>query len=262
MKLPIYQLDAFTDTVFHGNPAAVCPLEAWLEKPLMQSIATENNLSETAFFVREGERWGIRWFTPRTEVALCGHATLASAAVIHRYIEPGETRILFASESGPLAVTVEGNQYELDFPANPARPVTPPNGLERALGATPLEVLQSQDLLLAVFAEEAEVRALAPEFAALAKLEQHGVIVTAPGGSVDFVSRFFAPAVGIDEDPVTGAAHCVLAPYWSERLELPSLVGRQVSARGGTVTCGYDGERVKLTGRAVTYLRGEIEVPG
>ena len=260
MILPCYHVDAFASAVFHGNPAAVCPLEAWLPDATLQSIAAENNLSETAFLVTRGSDYDLRWFTPKIEVDLCGHATLAAAFVLftERGVNPNSIR--FHSRSGLLTVAREGDDITLDFPSRPAMPCAVPEPLVRGLGAQPSEVLKARDYL-AVFASEAEVRALKPDFAVLQTLDCLGIIATAPGEDCDFISRFFAPAAGINEDPVTGSAHCTLIPYWSQRLSKPTLLARQVSARGGELICRADGERVFIGGRATTYLRGEIQIP-
>ena len=259
MRLAIYQVDAFTSQTFGGNPAAVCPLEAWIDDALMQSIAMENNLAETAFFVREGDGYRIRWFTPAAEVKLCGHATLASAHVIFDRLAPATASITFDSLSGPLRVFKDGDRIALDFPANPPKPCPPPPGLIPALGATPLEVLVA-DVYCCVFASERDVRAVRPDMRGIAALDQHAVLVTAPGDDVDFVSRFFAPQVGIDEDPVTGSAHCKLVPYWAQRLGKDRLRARQVSPRGGELWCELRGDRVIMAGYAAPYLEGTIEV--
>lgn len=260
MRLPIYQVDAFASAVFAGNPAAVVPLESWLPDAQMQAIAAENNLAETAFFVREGEGWHLRWFTPAVEVDLCGHATLASAWVIANRLAPGRETMRFMSKSGPLEVSRKGEQYWLDFPTRPPEPCGVAPGLVEALGRKPRDVLKWRDFMLCVFDAEADVRALAPDMAALGKLPFFGVIATAPGTGVDFVSRFFAPAVGIPEDPVTGGAHCVLIPYWAKRLGKTAMAARQISARGGDVACADRGERVGIGGHAVLYLEGTIAV--
>lgn len=260
MRIPIYQVDAFTDRLFGGNPAAVCPLEQWLPDELLQQIAAENNLAETAFFVPTGESFHLRWFTPTTEVDLCGHATLASAYVIAHILKPRVRRIAFTSKSGPLVAALDNNLIRLDFPADSPRPVDAPPDLEQALGWKPREVLSSRIKYLLVLATEPEVRQLNPDMNALAKLDASGIIVTAPGKDCDFVSRFFAPRLGVPEDPVTGSAHCVLVPYWAERLGKTKLHARQVSARGGELFCEARGERVWMAGRAVKYLEGMIEI--
>ncbi len=260
MRIPIYQIDAFAPAPFTGNPAAVCPLEAWLPEEVMQAIAAENNLSETAFLVSAGEGWEIRWFTPRIEIDLCGHATLASGYAVFQYLDPGREEAVFESRSGRLRVVREGELLALDFPSRPPEPAPIPEGLERGLSRRPLEVATSQRDLLALFESEEDVVALEPDFRALAELEAFGFIATAPGEEVDFVSRFFAPKGGIDEDPVTGSAHCVLTPYWAGRLGKSTLRARQVSRRGGDLVCTEMGERVKIAGEARVYLEGEIIV--
>jgi predicted PhzF superfamily epimerase YddE/YHI9 len=260
MKLPLFQVDAFAERVFSGNPAAVCPLEEWLPDAVLQAIAAENNLSETAFFVPRGDEYALRWFTPRIEVDLCGHATLASAHVILRHLTTGRDEVRFSSPSGPLAVRREGELLALDFPSRPPVPREPPAGLVEALGRPPLELLFARDALLP-YATEEEVRALHPDFGALAQVDVFGIIVTAPGHDADFVSRYFAPREGIPEDPVTGSAHCTLVPYWSARLGKARLHARQVSDRGGELFCEDRGARVAIAGRAVTYLQGQIELP-
>ena len=263
MKIPIFQIDAFTGELFAGNPAAVCPLQQWLDDGLMQSIAAENNLAETAFIVQSGVGYDIRWFTPETEVDLCGHATLASAYVVFNRLEPSRKAVTFASKSGLLSVTRDDDLLSLDFPSRPAKAVDPPKDMERMLGATPREVLKAAEYL-AVFESSGDVRSMRPDFPAIKELASregmHGIIVTAPDDEVDFVSRFFAPAAGIPEDPVTGAAHCTLVPYWSRRLKKTSLHALQVSPRGGELFCEDAGDRVVLAGRAVPYLEGTIEV--
>lgn len=261
MRIPFYQVDAFTSRVFAGNPAGVCPLESWPEDTLMQDIAAENNLAETAFLVRAGEGFELRWFTPACEVALCGHATLAAAYVLFERADwPGDSVRFRTRWSGELAVKRRGDLLELDFPARPPAPVVPPPGLAEMLGAVPEQVLGSAEDLLVVLASERDVLDLAPEIAALGRIDCRGVIVTAPGQTCDFVSRFFAPRVGVPEDPVTGSAHCVLVPYWSAALGKPELRARQVSRRGGELFCRDRGDRVAIAGRAALYLEGEIEV--
>ncbi|AOS43741.1 putative isomerase YddE [Lacunisphaera limnophila] len=261
MKLPLYWIDAFASQVFTGNPAAVVPLDTWLPDGLMQRIAFENGLAETAFFVPVGAgRYHLRWFTPGAEVDLCGHATVATAFTLFTALGFSGPVITFDSRSGPLPVRrLPDGKIELDFPARPALPVPPPAALVQGLGATPAYYAQAQ-ANLAVFNTAAEVRALRPDFGALATLEQYGTIVTAPGEDCDFVSRFFAPRVGVPEDPVTGSAHCVLTPYWAARLGKTKLHARQLSARGGELWCEQAGDRVKIAGHAVLYLKGEIAV--
>lgn len=262
MKLPLYQIDAFTDHVFGGNPAAVVVLERWLPDAVLAAIAAENNLAETAFVIPGQGACPLRWFTPKAEIDLCGHATLATADVLFRAYFPERQQLVFSTLSGDLTVTrarrAEADCLSMDFPARPGVPDRS-DALVAALGAVPQAVLRARDWM-AVFATEAEVRALKPDFRALAALDTVGMIATAPGESVDFVSRFFAPRMGIDEDPVTGSAHCTLVPYWSERLGKRTLVARQVSARGGTLWCEQEGARVRMSGQAVQYLRGEIEI--
>jgi PhzF family phenazine biosynthesis protein len=259
MDIPLYQVDAFTRRVFSGNPAAVCPLDAWLEDATLQAIAAENNLSETAFFVREGAGMHLRWFTPTCEVDLCGHATLASAFVVMNYLEPGTTEVRFESRSGELRVERDGERYALDFPARPPQRVQPPAGLVAALGVEPDETWKSRDYM-AVYATEQHVRALTPDMAKLAACDLFAVIVTAPGKSADFVSRFFAPGYGVPEDPVTGSAHCTLVPYWSQRLGKKSLHAMQVSKRGGELFCEDQGTRVRISGEATLFATGTIHL--
>ncbi len=257
MEIPIYQVDAFTSRVFRGNPAAVCPLETWIEDERMQAIAAENNLSETAFFVRSGSRYRLRWFTPAVEVDLCGHATLASAEVIFRFLDPGAREIVFETRSGDLTVGRDGERLTMDFPSRPAVRCEPHPRLIEGLGAHPVEILAARDYLV-VYPMEDDVRELRPDFRILADLDRFAVIVTAPGRDSDFVSRFFAPAQGVDEDPVTGSAHCTLTPYWARRLGKNRLQARQVSRRGGELECEDLGSRVRISGRAVLFLRGSI----
>jgi len=261
MKIPMLQVDAFTSTVFSGNPAAVCLLEAWLPDATLQAIAAEHNLSETAFLVRQGERFELRWFTPLVEVALCGHATLASAHVLFEHRNWPEKTIRFQTrKAGELVVERKEGRLEMDFPARPPREIVAPDGLAEALDVRPLEVLGSEEDLLAVLPDERRVRNLVPDLGSPVMRDKRGVIVTAKGDTVDFVSRFFAPAVGIPEDPVTGSAHCVLIPYWAKRLGKPDLHALQVSARGGELFCADRGTRVGIAGRAITYLEGTIHV--
>ena len=263
MRLPIYQIDAFTDSVFAGNPAAVVPLESWLPDATLLSIAAENNLAETAFFVPQGDGYELRWFTPTVEMDLCGHATLASAFAIATILEWGSNRITFTTRmAGVLTVTRDGDLYTLDFPSRPPVPLAEaPAGLVEALGGPqPVAVLKSRDLLV-VYEDEATVRALSPDMSALARVDAFATCVTAPGrDGVDFVSRFFAPGGGVPEDPVTGSAHCTLVPYWAERLGKTRLEARQVSARGGALACELAGDRVKMGGKAVLYMEGSIFV--
>jgi PhzF family phenazine biosynthesis protein len=261
MRTPIFQVDAFTTRRFAGNPAAVMPMESFLDDAVLQAIAAENNLAETAFLVREGDDYRLRWFTPTTEVPLCGHATLASAAVVMERLEPTRNRVVFHSVSGPLTVNRANGGYVMDFPARPSAPVSTPPGLAEALGVVPVEVFVNTFNYLALLERGQDLRALAPDMAALARLDRIGVIVTAPGDGVhDFVSRYFAPAKGIPEDPVTGAAHCMLAPYWAERLGKTVFRAWQASRRGGEIVCRLVGDRVELEGSCVFYLEGEAEI--
>ncbi|MGD8378133.1 MAG: PhzF family phenazine biosynthesis protein [Gammaproteobacteria bacterium] len=261
MRLPIYQVDAFTEQLFGGNPAAVIPLEKWLDDALMQSIAAENDLSETAFFVPEDGGYHIRWFTPDCEVDLCGHGTLASAYVIKRHLQPEVTTLHFQSRSGELSVEARGGVFALDFPAHVPEPI-PEEEADRVAAVFDrhvLEVLGSDDYLV-VFDDAEAITLQHPDMEALSALDRRGVIITAPGRDCDFVSRFFAPRVGVPEDPVTGSAHCTLVPFWAERLGRPALHARQVSERGGDLYCEARGERVEIAGSAVQYLEGWIEV--
>ena len=259
MKIPLYQVDAFSSRPFAGNPAAICPLEKWLPDETMQSIAAENNLSETAFYVRGGAGYDLRWFTPAVEVDLCGHATLAAACVIQEIRrETADSRVVFRTRSGELAVERDGDLYALDFPSRPAQPCVVHPGLAEALGAAPKTVLAARDYLC-VFESEEQVTALAPNMSKLAEIDRFAVIVTAPGRDCDFVSRFFAPSKGVPEDPVTGSAHCTLIPYWAGQLGKTKLFARQRSRRGGEVWCEVRGERVRIAGHAARYMEGVIE---
>ncbi len=259
MNIPIYQVDAFTDKLFGGNPAAVCPLEDWLDPAIMQKIAAENNLSETAFFTKKKKLFELRWFTPKIEVDLCGHATLASAHVIFNYLGFDEKQITFSSVSGELGVTRANNRLVLDFPATPPSPMATHEGLIQGLGMRPKEVHKSRDYL-ALFESEADILSLKPNFDILGKLDCIGIIVTAKGKNSDFVSRFFAPAVGINEDPVTGSAHTTLIPFWAERLKKNVLHAFQLSERKGELFCELADSRVKIGGNAVTFFIGEITI--
>jgi PhzF family phenazine biosynthesis protein len=261
MRTQIFQLDAFTNRRFAGNPAAVMPMACFPDDAVMQAIAAENNLAETAFLVRERSDYNLRWFTPLIEVPLCGHATLASAAVVMERLEPGRKSVVFHSKSGPLTVTRTGAGYVLDFPARPSEKTVGPAGLAQALGVEPVEVFVNAFNYMAVIGNARIVRELAPDIAAIARLERPGVIVTAAGDEdYDCVSRYFAPAKGIPEDPVTGAAHCMLAPYWAARLGKSELRAYQASRRGGELTCRLVGARVELEGQCVFYLEGEAEI--
>ncbi len=259
MKLEIYQIDAFSKAPFAGNPAAVVPLEGWLPDSVMQNIALENNLAETAFFVPKGTGFDLRWFTPTVEMNLCGHATLATGFLLFEVLGTEQSLLRFQTKSGELSVEKDGDKYVLDFPSRPAAAAEVPEGLIAAIGAEPNEVLKARDYLL-VYGSEAEVLAIDPDFNALSKIDAHAVIVTAKGDNSDFVSRFFAPSVGVAEDPVTGSAHCTLIPYWAERLGSNELFARQISTRGGELFCELRGDRVKIAGNAVLYMKGEIYV--
>lgn len=262
MNIPMYQADAFTDKLFGGNPAAVCPLTEWLPDNIMQKIAMENNLAETAFFVANGDgTYLLRWFTPELEIDLCGHATLASAHILFTELGHSHDTIHFNTmTAGTLVVTRNGDKYAMNFPARPAIPAELPDGLLAALGGKPpLDVLRSRDYML-VYESEEDITSMIPDHSALAKIDTLGVIVTAPGKHVDFVSRFFAPAAGVPEDPVTGSAHCNLIPYWADRLGRNQLHAYQISARKGELWCELQGDRVLMAGKAVTFLRGSITV--
>jgi len=257
--LPIYQFDAFAETPMTGNPAAVVPLTTWLDDATLLAIAAENNLSETAFVSGGEGQYQLRWFTPTVEVDLCGHATLASAAAIFRFIELARDRLVFATRSGELVVDRQGDVLQMDFPLQPSQPCTDELPLLRSFGTTPSEVLLGPDLML-IFDDAYTVTQLRPDFLTLMQLPGRGVICTAPGEDCDFVSRFFAPKIGINEDPVTGSAHCQMTPYWAARLGKKILNARQVSARGGVIECELAGERVLLRGRASLFLKGEIYI--
>ena len=259
MKLPLYQIDAFTGRLFGGNPAAVVPLDEWLPDDTLAAIAAENNLSETAFVLPRADVSPLRWFTPTVEVDLCGHATLATAHVLFRYRFPGLDRLAFSTRSGKLTVTRTGESLSMDFPSRPAAEVAVTDSLAAALGRRPRAAYRARDLM-AVFDAESEVRDLQPDFQRVAALDAFAVIVTAPGRDVDFVSRFFAPAKGIPEDPATGSAHCTLIPYWAARLGKTELAAWQLSRRGGEILCKLRGDRVAIAGRSVEYLRGEITI--
>lgn len=260
MQLPIYQIDAFTSRLFSGNPAAVVPLKEWLTDEQMQNIAAENNLSETAFFVKEGNSYRLRWFTPTVEVDLCGHATLATAHVLFEELDYEEEEIVFKTRSGLLSVKREGDKLMMNFPADDMPQKEAPDVLFRALGIRKTSATYKTDDWMVVLDSEAQVARLQPDIKMLSEVEARGVIVTAPGDNVDFVSRFFAPQSGVDEDPVTGSAHTKSAPYWSKKLGKNELSARQISERGGDLVCRMQGDRVELLGEAVTYLKGEISV--
>jgi PhzF family phenazine biosynthesis protein len=269
MRAPIFQLDAFTTRRFSGNPAAVMPMAEFLPDAVLQSISAENNLAETAFLVAENGEYLLRWFTPTVEVPLCGHATLASAAVVMERLEPQRSRVIFHSASGPLPVRRSGSGYVMDFPARRGTPIPAPSALTEALGVAPEEVLADAFNYTAVLKSADLVRALAPDLSGIAALDRSGVIVTAAGGGTsdgryDFISRYFAPAKGIPEDPVTGGAHCTLAPYWAEKLGKMELRAFQASPRGGEMICRIpldrEQQRVELEGDCVFYLEGEVEI--
>jgi PhzF family phenazine biosynthesis protein len=257
MKLPYYEVSAFTANPFGGNPAGVCALDAWLPDSVLQKIAANNNLAETAFTIPRGNDFELRWFTPTIEMDLCGHATLAAAFVLFNEQKLDSKEVRFHTRSGLLTVSHDKELLTLDFPARPAIPCIASEVLISGLGAPPKEVLKTRDYL-AVFASEADVRALKPDFASLKTLDCLGIIATAPGSDCHFVSRFFAPRAGVDEDPVTGSAHCTLIPFWAERFGETKMFARQVSKRGGELYCKLVGERVRVGGKAVLYLKGEI----
>lgn len=258
MKIPIYQVDAFSEKIFNGNPAAVCPLNKWPDDEILQNIAAENNLSETAFYVNEKGNIHIRWFTPSVEVDLCGHATLAAAHVLFNHFNYPGMQIIFQSKSGELRVKRQSDRLLLNFPSREPYPVDADEMLVEGLGLEPKEVFKSRDILAVV--DEQELRELNPDFGKLKKLDCLGVIVTSVSEQFDFVSRFFAPAAGINEDPVTGSAHSTLIPFWAKRLNKTKLMAKQISKRGGILYCEYLGDRVLIGGKAVTFLTGEIEV--
>jgi PhzF family phenazine biosynthesis protein len=266
VKITLFQVDAFTEKIFSGNPAAVCPLTHWLEEKQMLAIAAENNLSETAFFVPQEEAYALRWFSPKSEVQLCGHATLATAFVIFDFLRPGTTSVRFHTWSGPLDVKKEGDYLAMDFPLLPVRPCdSVPKALLDGLNPSPSVVLESgvtaaERNYFAVYESEKDVRDAMPDLPVLETLHPAGVCITAPGEQVDFVSRYFAPSYGIPEDPVTGSTHCSLGPYWSDRLKKSILRARQLSSRGGEVLVEPRGSRVTLRGKAALYLVGEISI--
>lgn len=257
-RIPYYEVDAFANALFRGNPAGICPLEKWPADHVMQNIAAENNLAETAFFVPRSSDYDLRWFTPTIEIDLCGHATLASAFILFTELGFAGDTVRFHTKSGALTVSRDGDVLTLDFPSRPPKPCPVPDALVKGLGRRPVEVSKARDYF-AVFASAEDVRALKPDFSVLGTLDEK-VIVTAPGTDCDFVSRFFAPTAGVNEDPVTGSAHCTLIPYWSRRLGKNKLFARQLSRRGGELFCEDAGERVRIGGNAVLYLRGEIDL--
>lgn len=258
MKIPLYQVDAFTDQVFGGNPAAVCPLKEWIDSDTMQKIAQENNLSETAFFVQKNDAFEIRWFTPKVEINLAGHPTLATAWVIYNELNYQNNKIRFVSPlSGELLIERTDQLICMNFPANKPVPVTKDQLLTEALGKEPSEVLKSRDLLV-IYKNQSDIEKITPDFALLAKLDTFGIIISAPGEKADFVSRFFAPRAGVNEDPVTGSAHTTLIPYWAEKLNKTKLNAIQISERTGKLQCEYLGNRVKISGEAKMFMKGEI----
>lgn len=261
MRIPLYQIDAFAERPFGGNPAAVCPLAGWLEDHVMQSIAIENNLSETAFLVGGDGAYDLRWFTPGCEVDLCGHATLGAAHVVLNTLEPGRQEVRFSTRSGDLFVERTGQRLLMDFPAIENQPVQTPDGLATALGVEIEQTLTSIQDLMVVVADSQAVQNLDPDYHFIAtQIKERGLIVTAKGDDCDFVSRFFAPGAGINEDPVTGSAHCQLVPYWSERLAKKSILAKQLSRRGGTLYCEDAGGRVMLGGKTISFLEGMITI--
>jgi len=260
-RTPIFQIDAFTTLRFGGNPAAVMPMPSFLDDATMQAVAAENNLPATAFLVPQGGDYSLRWFSPTAEIPLCGHATLASGAVVMERLEPKRRGVVFHTAGGPLAVHRTDTGYVMDFPTRPAEPIPAPPGLEKALGVAPIEILANDFNYLALLENAQAVRDLTPDLAALAHLDRRGMTVTAAGdGTHDFISRYFAPAMGIPEDSVTGSAHCMLAPYWAERLNRTEFRAFQASRRGGEIVCRVIGDRVELEGGCVFYLEGEVEI--
>ncbi|MBD3880807.1 PhzF family phenazine biosynthesis protein [Phormidium tenue FACHB-886] len=262
MQLPIFQVNAFNARLFSGNPAAVCPLKEWLPTQVMQQIALENAVPETAFFIQQGESFGIRWFTPEIEMDLCGHATLAAAHVLIHHLQHSTLPLRFQSNSGELRVTIEAGLLTLDFPSRLPQPTEAPQIILDGIGTKPIEVLKARDYVL-VFKDEDMIQQMQPNRALLDQinLDPGGIIVTAPGKTVDFVSRFFTPQASIFEDPVTGSAHTSLIPYWSKKLGKTALVALQLSPRVGKLICQDRGDRVFISGAAVTYLEGQITVP-
>ncbi|MEM6516672.1 MAG: PhzF family phenazine biosynthesis protein [Bacteroidota bacterium] len=260
MQISIYQIDTFTNQIFKGNPAAVCPLNCWIDDQLMQKIAVENNLSETAFFVKTQNGYQIRWFTPTTEVDLCGHATLAAAHVLYHHLNYDAEQINFESKSGILTVMINDDFYTLGFPSDKLKKIDLSQELIKPFEIGPLEAHRGKTDYILVFENEATIKDLRPNLLELSKIDARGIIVTAKGNQCDFVSRFFGPRVGVDEDPVTGSAHTSLIPYWSKILNKTELTAQQVSKRGGQLKCKYNGERVEISGQAVTFLKGTINL--
>jgi PhzF family phenazine biosynthesis protein len=260
MKIKLYQIDAFTNRVFSGNPAAVCPLQGWLEDDTLQNIAAENNLAETAFYVKSKEGYHIRWFTPVAEVDLCGHATLAAAYVIFNFSDDRSASISFQSRSGVLTVSHNQEWYTLNFPADTVKAIAVTPEHIACIGKKPVEAYQGKSDTMFVFSNRQEIEEVVPEFSKIAQLKARGLIITAPGTDTDFVSRFFAPQFGINEDPVTGSAHTTLTPYWSKRLGKLELTARQISRRSGFLKCKLLGDRVEMSGQGAFYMSGEIEI--
>jgi len=260
MKIPIYQIDAFTDKLFGGNPAAVCPLRKWLDKKIMQNIAFENNFAETAFIVKEKGKFHIRWFTPKVEVDLCGHATLATSFVIFKFLDYKKKEIIFSSRSGELRVRKEKDLLILNFPSDIAENADLPTTVGVGIGLLPLETYKGKTDYVLVYENQEQIESIKPDFGKLAEAEARGIIVTAPGKDCDFVSRFFAPAAGVDEDPVTGSAHTLLIPYWSKKLNKIEMTARQLSRRKGFLKCKFLNDRVDIGGKAVLFLKGEIVI--
>jgi len=259
MKLKLYQIDAFAKNVFEGNPAAVCPLDSWIDEKIMQKIANENNLSESAFFVREGNKFTIKWFTPSSEVDMCGHATLASAYVLFEILGYEGKEVIFNSKSGVLKVRKDFDKLEMDFPIQKIKSCEVPKNILKAFKQDIVECYKSMDYIL-VFESEEVIKEIKPNFELLKDIDARGVIVTAKSSNYDFVCRFFAPKYGINEDPVTGSAFTQLIPYWNSVLKKESFHAKQISKRGGEVFCTLDGKRVKISGYATKYLEGVIEV--
>lgn len=258
MKYTIYQIDAFAENVFSGNPAAVIPLKKWLADETMQKIANENNLSETAFFIPTEKGFHIRWFTPGAEVDLCGHATLATAHVLYHHLNYSKNEILFESKSGILKVTRENDLIVLNFPSSKIEVIEIPDNIKNAFNLESIKCIKGRDDLMLIFENESDIQNLNPDFQKITESKARGIIVTAESQEFDFVSRFFAPAVGINEDPVTGSAHTMLIPYWAKQLNKTEMVAKQVSERGGIIHCHHLGERIKIGGKAVTYLVGKV----
>ncbi len=261
MKQKIYQIDAFTDSVFSGNPAAVCPLDNWLSDDLLQKIAMENNLAETAYYVKQEHQYLLRWFTPTVEVDLCGHATLAAAFVLFNHENhPGDVIHFYSPRSGNLTVTKQGNSLTLNFPTDVFEPVDLFDELTDGFDLKPIEALKGKTDYMLVYENESQIEKIKPDFAKIAKLDARGIIVTAKGDKVDFVSRFFGPQSGVDEDPVTGSAHTTLTPYWAKKLHKNVLSAIQLSKRKGYLECTYLRDRVEISGQGKLYLTGEIHI--